>query len=311
MDRKLFIKNDKIGLADYIESDYKLLFDSWREDDTILGYNYKLPYSFNEYCDYIKNSDTWGAVVIRLEDNLVIGRIGISLGLPDLTITIFKPYRNQKIGTMAFSLGVKYCFEVLNLDKIYAGCYEDNISSKRMIEQCGFKPNPTGNDMEQHIFTGEDRSQLDFVIENPKMSLNYEIRKNSLTAKDLLAFRQSAGWGSIPEHQIETGLKKSFYTMTVVCDEKVIGIGRIVGDGVTICYIQDIIVLPEYQGKGIGTAIMENLLSHIQENGFENTHIAIGLFSAKGKEDFYKKFGFQIRPNENRGAGMEFIMKIT
>jgi RimJ/RimL family protein N-acetyltransferase len=169
MERKIFIKNDKIGLAEYVESDYKLLFDSWNDKDTILGYNYKLPYSFCEYCGYVKNSDTWNAVIIRIEDNIVIGRIGISPGLPDLTITVFKPYRNQKLGMMAFSLGVKYCFEILNLEKIYAGCYEDNIPSKKMIEQCGFKPNPAGNDIERHIFTGEDRLQLDFVIGNPNL----------------------------------------------------------------------------------------------------------------------------------------------
>jgi len=37
--------------------------------------------------------------------------------------------------------------------------------------------------------------------------------------------------------------------------------------------------------------------------------IAIGLFSAKGKEGFYNKFGFVERPNEKRGAGMELIIK--
>jgi len=165
VDRKIFIKNDKIGLAEYMESDYKLLFDSWQDDDTILGYNYRMPYSFDEYCDYVKDSTTWDAVIIRLEDNVVIGRIGMSPGLPDLTITILKPYRNQKFGTTAFLLGVKYCFEVLNLDKIYAGCYEDNVLSKRMIEQCGFVPHPAGNDVEQHIFSGEDRLQLDFILD--------------------------------------------------------------------------------------------------------------------------------------------------
>ena len=136
----------------------------------------------------------------------------------------------------------------------------------------------------------------------------YKIKENVLTAKDLLALRHSAGWGSSPERQIEAGLKNSLYVMSVVSNNKVIGIGRIVGDGATICYIQDVIVLPEYQGKGIGTTIMEHLLMYIRKNGFENTNIVIGLFSAKGKEDFYQKFGFYIRPNENRGAGMELVM---
>ena len=166
MSREKYIENSVICLAECIKSDYTLLYESWNEEDTVRGYNYKLPYTFDEYCEKCETNNNWNAIIIRLEDNKIIGRIGLSAGLPDLTITIFKPYRNQKYGAMAFSLGIKYCFEILKLDKIYAGCYEDNISSRRMIERCGFKPNPDGNIIEPHIFTGDNRLQLDFVIEN-------------------------------------------------------------------------------------------------------------------------------------------------
>jgi len=166
MVREKYIDNDVICLAECIEADYETLYESWNEEDTVWGYNWKMPYSFEDYRNTFKDRENWGAVIIRLEDDEIIGRIGISAGLPDLTITVFKPYRNKKYGTMAFLLGVKYCFEVLRLEKIYAGCYEDNISSRKMIERCGFKPNPEGNQAERHIFTGEPRCQLDFVIEN-------------------------------------------------------------------------------------------------------------------------------------------------
>ena len=173
MDRKKYIGNDVLCLAECIEADNKILYESWNEHETIWGYNWKIPYSFDEYHTNFKNDNSsgswsWGAVIMRLVDNTVIGRIGLSAGLPDLTITIFKAYRNQQYGTMAFSLGVRYCFEVLKLDKIYAGCFEDNIASRKMIEQCGFKRNPEGDDIEDNIFTGENRLQLDFMIENPK-----------------------------------------------------------------------------------------------------------------------------------------------
>ena len=141
-------------------------------------------------------------------------------------------------------------------------------------------------------------------------TMNYKVKENQLSANYVIALREIVGWGNSPIHQIEVALENSWYVMSVVHEGRVIGIGRIVGDGVTICYIQDVIVLPEYQGKGIGTAIMKHLIAHIRKNGFENTRITIGLFAAKEKEDFYEKFGFYIRPNENRGAGMEMIMKI-
>jgi RimJ/RimL family protein N-acetyltransferase len=102
-----------------------------------------------------------------MDRNEVIGRIGISPGLPDLTITICKPYRKQGYGAMAFSLAVQYCFEALHLEEIYAGCYEANAASLRMIERCGFLPHPEGNIMEKHIYTGENRLQYDFIATNP------------------------------------------------------------------------------------------------------------------------------------------------
>lgn len=150
-----------------MESDYQTLYASWKDYEVVSGYNWRIPYAFDGYCDKLKNDNNWGAVIIRLQDHQVIGRIGISAGLPDLTITVFPLYRNQKYGTQAFSLGVQYCFEVLKLKRIYAGCFEDNFASRKMIEQCGFRRNPKGDVMESHIVTGEERLQLDFVIENP------------------------------------------------------------------------------------------------------------------------------------------------
>jgi RimJ/RimL family protein N-acetyltransferase len=174
LNRKKYIENDILCFAKVIESDYKILYDSWNDEDTVWGYNYKLPYTFDEYRKKGEKNSNWGAIIIRLSDNQIIGRIGISAGLPDLSITIFKAYRKQKYGTMAFLLGIKYCFEALNLDKIYAGSYEDNITSRKMIERCGFKPNPDGNVVDPHIFSGEDRLQFDFIIKNPRRNTENE-----------------------------------------------------------------------------------------------------------------------------------------
>ena len=138
------------------------------------------------------------------------------------------------------------------------------------------------------------------------MSIHFE--ENTLTAKQFLLLRQSVG-GTGVELQIEKALESGLYTILAKDGEQVVGMGRLVGDGFTICYIQDLIVLPEYQGKGIGTAIMEKLIDYIKDNAIPNTYVTAGLFSAKGKESFYEKFGFYIRPNENRGAGMEIGIK--
>jgi GNAT superfamily N-acetyltransferase len=63
-------------------------------------------------------------------------------------------------------------------------------------------------------------------------------------------------------------------------------------------------VKPEYQGKGVGAGIMQELLKQIDEYKKVNPNIRTYLGASKGKEGFYEKFGFVSRPNEALGAGM-------
>lgn len=63
--------------------------------------------------------------------------------------------------------------------------------------------------------------------------------------------------------------------------------------------------MPEYQGKGVGTAMMTQILDYLKSKLEPGYGIQIDLMSAKGKESFYENFGFSIRPRENRGAGMD------
>ena len=168
---KKYISNEILCLNETRDADYPALYESWRDDDVILGYNYRQTRTFDEYVEHCRNNTYWNAVIARVSDGVLIGRIGLGAGFaddgPDLSITIFKQYRGQGYGTTAFALAVRYCFEVLKLDKVYAGCYADNAASRKTLETCGFEPHPEGNDMDKHILTGENRMQYDFVIMNP------------------------------------------------------------------------------------------------------------------------------------------------
>ena len=141
------------------------------------------------------------------------------------------------------------------------------------------------------------------------MNFVYDLFDNALTARDYIRLRDTQPWRKFSEVQVETALVNSLVTVAAICGDDIIGMGRLTGDGVTIFYIQDVIVLPEFQGQGVGKAIINRLIECVKEIALPGTNISIALFSEKGKEGFYQKFGFNALPNDMRGAAME--IKLT
>jgi GNAT superfamily N-acetyltransferase len=78
-------------------------------------------------------------------------------------------------------------------------------------------------------------------------------------------------------------------------DEQAVGMGRIVGDGAIYFYIQDIAVRPEWQGTGIGRAVVEELMEWLHEHAPPRAFV--GLFAAGGREGFYAHYGFLRHPS--------------
>jgi len=66
----------------------------------------------------------------------------------------------------------------------------------------------------------------------------------------------------------------------------------------------DVLVLPEYQRKGIGKTMMSKIMEYVRSKLSEGYFIQVDLMVAKGKEKFYEKFGFVKRPDDNFGCGM-------
>ena len=92
----------------------------------------------------------------------------------------------------------------------------------------------------------------------------------------------------------------SQYMVSAYDDEKLVGFGRVVTDGVLHAMIYEMIVHPEYQSQGIGTQILHMLVQWCDE-----VHIRdIQLFCARGKKSFYEENGFVTRPDD--APGMQY-----
>ena len=130
------------------------------------------------------------------------------------------------------------------------------------------------------------------------------LKDNELDVKTYLELRTAVSWRSLTKEQAAAAIKGSLLTVVAYDGDKPIGMGRIVGDGAVICYIQDLIVVPEYQKKGMGHAIITKLIDYVKEIKLSDTEIMLDLMCAVGRENFYKKFGFIARPTDKLGPGM-------
>jgi GNAT superfamily N-acetyltransferase len=70
--------------------------------------------------------------------------------------------------------------------------------------------------------------------------------------------------------------------------------GRAISDGVSDAWLQDIVVLKRYRGRGLGNAIIRKLVEHCKSRGL----VWIGLVAEPGTKKFYEPLGFETLPGE-------------
>ena len=129
-------------------------------------------------------------------------------------------------------------------------------------------------------------------------------KENAITTEGYLELRAAVNWPVLSYEQAEKALQNSLYTICAYQDNQPIGMGRLVGDGSVICYVQDLIVLPDTQHCGIGSYLLEHLIEAAGSFGFHDTTMMLGLMCAKGREPFYESRGFLSRPTDALGPGM-------
>lgn len=73
-------------------------------------------------------------------------------------------YRRKCYGYKAFLLGLNYWYRELKLRKVWAGCYESNLASQRILEKIGFVRDRSEDTSEVDAFNGAEIKQLTYVL---------------------------------------------------------------------------------------------------------------------------------------------------
>ena len=102
-----------------------------------------------------------------------------------------------------------------------------------------------------------------------------------------------------PDETVKQGLERDLYAVCALVSGAVVGCARVVGDGALYFYIQDLIVLREHQGRGLGRMMMDSVMAWLDEHAGPDAFI--GLMASKGYSPFYDRYGFQSRPGNAPG----------
>lgn len=117
-----------------------------------------------------------------------------------------------------------------------------------------------------------------------------EIREyRTYNEQEILPLYEGVGWTAYTDHPevLRNGFENSMLTLAAYEDDQLLGIIRVVGDGYTVVFVQDILVFPEHQRNGIGSALLQAILdrySHVRqiELATDNTPKTIAFYRAMG-----------------------------
>ncbi len=114
---------------------------------------------------------------------------------------------------------------------------------------------------------------------------------SSFNEQEIMDLYSAVGWTAYTDNMpaLKRGFENSLLILGAYEGEILMGIIRAVGDGSTIVFIQDILVFPEHQRKGVGTALIKEVLER-----FNNVRqIELATDNTPKTIEFYKSVGFK------------------
>ena len=184
---------------------------------------------------------------------------------------------------------------VINVTKVDPLCEEWRARGARILS--GPADQPWG----LREFTVEDNNGHRFRVSQPSTVSPHqpgermegvEFVKRLPTIEEYQKLSDAVGWTSFTNlDAVAKSLPKSLFSIVAEKDGELIGTTRVAGDGALFFYIMDVAVMPEMQGRGIGTALMNAAIEFIGNSDAE--YALTYLFTGARRSSFYHRFGFE------------------
>ena len=123
------------------------------------------------------------------------------------------------------------------------------------------------------------------LLERPVITYRSDL--NGISWKRISELMEKVGWDLRRPEELRLAFKKSTYLRIAFAGDRIVGFGRTIDDGKFYGMIVDLVVDPDFQGRGIGSRILRELREEMK--GFK----IISLRAASGKHDFYLKRGWK------------------
>ncbi len=121
---------------------------------------------------------------------------------------------------------------------------------------------------------------------------NLTVKYNELSAEEFIYLWNSVWDGAPSPEQTELAMQNTLFRVSVFDGQNIVAMARMIGDMGLNYYIKDVVVKPDYQQKGIGKILIDELLKFVRDNGIKGTDVFVELCAMPDKMPFYEKQGF-------------------
>lgn len=130
----------------------------------------------------------------------------------------------------------------------------------------------------------------------------FTVRHAAPGIEDYCRLREVAGLSPKAREAAEVGLANTLFGVQILDGERIVGMGRVIGDGGCFFQVVDIAVMPEYQGQGLGKLIMREIAEYIEREVPLTGYVS--LLADGEAHRLYGQFGFALTAPNSIGMAL-------